>query len=70
MASAEGRAALITLLDDSNPDVLLNAAVIYLQRVPERAVPIFERLEQESGLRAVTARHRLIGYRKGSLDLD
>lgn len=69
-ATAEGRSAIGSLLDDPITAVRLAAATHSLAWQPARAERVLEDIEQEGNLHAVTAKWTLRSYRSGKLNLD
>jgi hypothetical protein len=69
-ATAEGRSAIGSLVDDPITAVRLAAATHSLAWQPARAEQVLAEIEQEGNLHAVTAKWTLRSYRSGKLDLD
>lgn len=69
--SADGQAAILSLLDDPVTAVRLAAATHALAFSERRAVEALEDIERENnGLHAVSAKWTLRSYRAGTLNLD
>jgi hypothetical protein len=68
--TAEGRAAITSLLDDPDTAVRLAAATHSLSWEPAPAERVLEEIEQEPGIHAVNAKWTLRSYRSGKLNLD
>ncbi len=69
-ATAAGRTAITSLLEDPITAVRLAAATHSLGWQPTRAEQVLEEIEQEGSLHAVTAKWTLRSYRSGKLNLD
>src|SRR5258708_7359292 len=69
-ASAEGRSAIGSLVDDPITAIRLAAATHSLAWQPARAEQVLEEIEQEGNLHAVTAKWTLRSYRNGKLNLN
>ena len=69
-ATAAGREAISSLLDDPLTAVRLSAATHSLAWDSVRAEQVLEEIEQEANLHAVTAKWTLRSHRAGKLDLD
>jgi hypothetical protein len=65
-----GRIALLSLMEDEDPAVRLNAAGACLRWAPECARPVLEELRDSNGLWSFEAKWTLIGYDKGHLMFD
>jgi hypothetical protein len=68
--TAEGREAILGLLDDPQTAVRLMAAAHSLRWEPERAEAALEAIEREMSLHGVTAKYTLQEHRRGRLNLD
>jgi hypothetical protein len=66
----EGRDSLLSLVDDEDPAVRLNAAGACLSWAPERARPILEELRDSDGLWSFEAKWTLIEFDKGRRPFD
>lgn len=69
-ASAAGREAISSLLDDPLTAIRLSAATHSLAWNSTRSEQVLEEIEQGASLHAVTAKWTLRSYRAGKLDLD
>ena len=69
-ATAYGRTAIESLIDDPITAVRLAAATHSLAWQSAKAEAVLEEIEQEGHLHAVTAKWTLRSYRNGKLNLD
>jgi hypothetical protein len=68
--TADGRLAIVSLLEDPVTAVRLSAATHSLGWQPAKAEQVLEEIEQEGSLHAVSAKWTLRSYRSGKLNLD
>lgn len=66
----EGRAAILSLLDDPDASVRSLAGTHALRIDPVRAEPVLEQLASGGGYTGVDAKYTLIKFRAGRLNLD
>lgn len=69
-STAEGRDAIVALLDDEDVAVRLVAATDCLPWASERGIPVLEEIERADGRFAIDAKYTLLAFRAGTLDLD
>jgi len=63
----EGLNAVVSLLDDPNPNIRCSAGIMLLPDMPERAVPVLEKLRDEPGASATQACGRSLRCRAAAL---